>query len=131
MTNLFKITSIRVFKMKTYMFLLIIQLNKLQTKVKMRLCNTNCAEQIHITCDKMTFCLQTYQEKTVRIRLTSNVGRMAWTAQITSQTTNKLTAPKMNALWVESISAECRTRNKHRKIMLLRRNFLQMKFINN
>ena len=37
--DIFKIKSIRVLKIKTQTFLLIIQLNKLQTKVRMRLRN--------------------------------------------------------------------------------------------
>ena len=76
MTDVFKITSIRVLKMKTHMFLLMIQLNKLQTKIKIQLHNMNYTEQIRIICNKMTFRLQKRREKTIKIRFTSNIKKM-------------------------------------------------------
>ena len=62
--------------MKTYTFLLIIQLNKLQTKTKIQLRDTDRAEQIQTVCNKMTFRLQNHRERTVKIRLTPNVKKM-------------------------------------------------------
>ena len=76
MIDIFKITSIRVLKTKIHMFLLIIQLNKLQTKIKIKLRDMNSVKQICITCNKMTFHLQNHCEKTVKIRFTSNMKKM-------------------------------------------------------
>ena len=53
-TNVFKIISIQILKIKMIVLLFNVYLNKLQTKIKMRLKNSNYSQQIKIVCDNMT-----------------------------------------------------------------------------
>ena len=103
----------------------------MQTKVRMWLRDMNHVKQICIVFNKITFHLQNHCKKIVKIHLTSNIKKMTWTSQIIPQTTNKLIVFKINALWVETILTKCQTRNEHYKTVLLWKNFLRIKFINN
>ena len=53
-TNIFKIISIQILKIKTIVLLFNVHLNKLQMKIRMWLKNSNYSQQIKIVCDRMT-----------------------------------------------------------------------------
>ena len=84
-TNVFKTISIWILKTKMIVLLFNIHLKKLQTKIKMRLKNSNRSQQIKIVCDKMTRRLRGVKKRPARRNLIPKQKKMIWIKKLTQK----------------------------------------------
>ena len=102
-TNVFKIILIWILKIKMIGLLFNVHLNKLQTKIKMRLRNSNCSQQIKIVCDRMARRLRDVKRRPARRNLIPKQKKMIWTKKLTSKCQNKMMLIKICKSWTKNM----------------------------
>ena len=129
-TNVFKIILIWILKIKMIGLLFNVHLNKLQTKIKMRLRNSNCSQQIKIVCDRMARRLRDVKRRPARRNLIPKQKKMIWTKKLTQKCQNKMMLIKIYESWTNNTRKWKTIKNEMWKMMLIKKQFLRTKFMN-
>ena len=82
--NVFKTISIQILK-KTIILLFNVHLNKLQTKTRMWLKNSDCSQQIKVACDKVTLRLRGAKKWPICRNFISKQKKMIWIKNLTQK----------------------------------------------
>ena len=130
-TNVFKIVLNWILKMKIIVSLFNVHLNKLQAKTRMRLRNSNRSQQIKTVCDRMTRRLRGAKEWPAHRSFIPKQKKMIWIKKLTQKYYNKMMLIKICEPWTNNTRKRKTIKNKLWKTMLIKKQFLRTKFMNN
>ena len=128
--NVFKIILIWILKTKTIVLLFTVHLNRLQTKVKIQLRNSNCSQQIKAVYDKVTRRLRDVKKWPTRRNPISKQKKIIWTKELTQKCQNKMILIKICKSWTNNMRKQKTIKNKSQKMMLIKKQSLRTKFMN-
>ena len=129
-TNVFKTIPIWILKTKMIVLSFNVHLNRLQTKTRMRLRNSNHSQQIRAVCDRMARRLRGVRRRPARRNPISKQRKMVWTKKLTQKCQNKMMLVRIYELWTNNTRKWKTIRNKLWKMMLIKKRFLRTKFMN-
>ena len=117
-------------KTKIIVLLFNVHLNKLQMKIRMWLRNSNHSQQINIICDKMTRRLRDMKRWPVRQNLIPKQRKMIWIKELTQKCQNKMMLIEICKSWTNNTRKQKTIKNELWKMMLIKKRFLRIKFMN-
>ena len=117
-------------KTKTIVLSFNFHLNKLQTKIKMRLKNTGHSQEIKIICDKMTWHLPGAKKWPTRQNFISKQKKMIWMKKLMVKCQKKMMLIKIYKSWINHTRKQKTIKNKSWKMISIKKRFLCTKFMN-
>ena len=129
-TNVFKIILIWILKIKMIVSSFNVYFNELQTEIKMRLKNSNHSQQIKTAYDKITQRLRGAKKRPAHRNFISKQKKMIWTKKLMQKCQNKMMLIEIYKSWINHTRKWKMIKNESRKMMLIKKQFLRMKFMN-